>query len=66
MNHCATIIQANFKGYIQRKYYKKFIPIYRRFKQLLYAGFIGWKTRKILKLSLIKNKIKEIQSWKSQ
>jgi hypothetical protein len=66
MNHCATIIQANFKGYSQRKYYKKFIPIYKRFKQLLYAGFIGWKTRKILKLSLIKNKIQEIKSWKSQ
>lgn len=32
MNLCATIIQANYKGYMQRKYYKKFLPVYRRFK----------------------------------
>lgn len=66
MNLCATMIQANFKGYMQRKYYQKFLPVYRRFKQLLYAGFIGWKTRKVFKLSIIKAKINDIKTLRKQ
>ncbi len=42
------------------------MPLYRRFKQLLYAGFVGWKTRKTLKLAIVKNKINEMKSLKSQ
>lgn len=66
MNHCAIIIQSHFKGYRQRKLYRKFLPLYKRFKQLMCAGFIGWKTRKTLKLSVVKNKINEIKFLKSQ
>jgi hypothetical protein len=66
MNHCAVIIQSHFRGYQQRKYYRKFLPLYKRFKQLLYAGFIGWKTRKTLKLGIVRNKINEIKSFKFQ
>lgn len=66
MNLCATMIQANFKGYNQRKYYRKFLPVYRRFKQLLYAGFLGWKTRKVLKLTVVKAKINDIKTLKKQ
>lgn len=66
MNLCATIIQANFKGYMQKKYYKKFLPIYRRFKQLLYAGFLGWKTRKTFKLAFVKGKINDIKILQKQ
>jgi len=62
MNHCATVIQASFKGYKQRKYYKKFLPLYRRFKQLMYAGFMGWKTRKILNLTIVRSKKNKIKS----
>ena len=38
-NHCATIIQSHFKGYIQRKRYRLFLPAYRRFREILLAGF---------------------------
>ena len=60
VHHCATLIQSNFKGYIQRKRYRQFLPIYRRFKELLLAGFEGWKTRRIMKLQPIKAQLDSI------
>lgn len=32
LNHCATIIQKQFRGYQQRKYYQMFLPVLWRFK----------------------------------
>lgn len=58
MNHCAVLIQKNYKGYLQRKYYKRFLPIYRRVKSLLEATAMGWKIRRIMKLRVISKKIK--------
>ena len=60
LGHCATIIQSNFKAYQQRKRYRQFLPIYRRLRELLFAGFQGWKTRRILKLQHIKSQIASI------
>ena len=61
VHHCATLIQSNYKGYIQRKRYRQFLPIYRRLRELLLAGFEGWKTRRILKLQPIKTQINAIK-----
>jgi hypothetical protein len=49
------------KGYIQRKKYKAFLPIYRRVKELFFAIFSGWKTRRILKLPTVKGQINNIR-----
>ena len=38
-----------------------FLPIYRRLREILYAGFEGWKTRKIMKLGPIKTQIRCIK-----
>lgn len=59
--HCATLIQTHFRGYIQQKRYLQFLPIYRRFRELLYAGVLGWRVRRIMKLQPLKTQIKLIK-----
>ena len=59
------MIQANFKGYKQRKYYRMFLPFYRRFRSLLEAVVAGWRVRRIMKLYTIKKKINSIQEQSS-
>lgn len=61
MQHCAIIIQSRWKGYVQRKRYRKFLPIYRRVKELLISIYLGWKVRKIFKLRSIKTQIIDIK-----
>jgi hypothetical protein len=56
-----VFIQSRVKGYLQRKRYKAFLPVYRRVKELLLAAFNGWKTRKIIKLPPIKGQINDIR-----
>lgn len=57
INHCALIIQTHWRGYIQRKRYRKFLPIYRRFRELVFAFYEGWKIRKIMKLQHIRQQV---------
>lgn len=61
INHCATLIQSRFRGYQQRKYYKMFRPVMRRFKELLGAMVSGWKMRRIMKLKPIVKKCAKIK-----
>ena len=61
INHCATLVQTHFRRYIQQKKYRQFLPIYRRFREILFAGFEGWKMRKIMNLQPIKAQIKAIR-----
>lgn len=46
---------------MQRKYYQKFLPIYRRVRSLLEAMIAGWRVRRIMKLKRISKKVKEIK-----
>lgn len=64
INHCAVIIQSLFRGYIKRKRYIQFLPIYRRFKEIISAAAQGWKIRKILNLNIIKAQILDIKKRK--
>ena len=66
VNHCATLIQSNFKGYKERKYYKMFLPFYRRFKMLLNSVVCGWRVRRIMKLNKIEKKKSEIIKFNDQ
>ena len=61
IQHCAILIQSRFKGFVQRKKYKAFLPIYRRFKELLASIYLGWKIRRIMNLPKIKNQIIKIK-----
>lgn len=61
INHCAILIQTKFRGYQQRKYYKLFLPVLNRFKELMRAILAGWRVRKVLKLKPIAKKINKIK-----
>ncbi len=61
INHCATLIQARFRGYQQKKYYLMFRPVMARFKELLRAVIIGWKTRRVLKSKPVLKKINRMK-----
>lgn len=62
VDHCASLLQARFRGYIQKKRYRQFLPIYRRFRELLLAVTEGWKTRRILSLPQVKQQIQTIRT----
>lgn len=55
INHCASLIQNNFRIYIKKK--KKSHLIKRKNKRLacLWAMILAWKTRKILNLPIMIN-----------
>ena len=55
INHCASLIQNNFRTYIKKK--KKNQLIKRKNKSLacLWAMILAWKTRKILNLPIMIN-----------
>ena len=61
VNHCAVIIQSRFRGYMQRKYYVKFLPLYRRFRLLLEGAVAGWRVRQILKTKNMRTARKKIK-----
>lgn len=60
--HCAIIIQKNFKRYIAQKYYHEFQVFVRRIKPSINAFQLGWKLRKIMKTKQIAKIIKDIKS----
>lgn len=46
---------------MQRKYYRQFLPIYRRFRSLLLAVIAGWRVRRIFRCKDVKTKCKKIK-----
>lgn len=57
LHHCAVLIQAQFRGYQCRKYYRLFLPVMRRLRALLAALVAGWRVRRVMKTSLVRRKI---------
>jgi hypothetical protein len=49
---------------MQRKYYKIFLPIYRRLKEILLALFKGWRQEELWNFKLVN--IKFLKLKKSQ
>lgn len=60
-NHCATIIQKNFRRFIQQKYYKHYKVAVCRMKELVTAVCEGWRIRKIMKTRAIQRMVEEIR-----
>ncbi|CAD8135025.1 unnamed protein product [Paramecium pentaurelia] len=50
LNFCATLIQKNVKGYIQRQRHKIIMMHIRRFKAILNGFIQGYRTRQIMKV----------------
>ncbi|CAD8132612.1 unnamed protein product [Paramecium octaurelia] len=50
LNFCATLIQKNVKGYIQRQRHKIIMMHIRRFKAILNGFIQGYRTRQIFKV----------------
>lgn len=65
VNHCATMIQKTFRGAITRIRYRQMRRRMRRFRIILTAFVIGWKTRKIFKdneLISLQQDVKDIEN----
>jgi myosin heavy subunit len=63
IHHCATMIQAHFRGYRQRKYYRLFQPVLHRFQELLTAVAVGWKVRRVMKTQHVQRKWQKIKDF---
>ena len=61
LDHCATIIQSHFRGFVQKKRYRQFLPVYRRVRELLLAAAEGWRVRKVMQLKSTVRTIKSIK-----